>query len=249
MQMLIPIETPGAIIEMMGEAENIKVGKTFSIDEEIRISLQELVVNDEGQYFIPLFTSEKEFSKGGYQSRISQPFEELIVAIESWSDCLGCIINHSDNELVLSKDIINMVKKHTLRSHISIVKGSVLDMHVGAIVQSGETKIADAKEYNIEYADYIIETPCPVFSDKPIDGEILFDCYKNSLDLALKAGCMSVAFPGNLIEIPDYLSDEAAEVALMMVVDWFKTHTDVTMNVYFCCSDDIEFSSYMKMIQ
>lgn len=141
MQVLIPIETPEAMIQMFGDPESINPGDTFQTKEDIGISFRHIVVNDDGQYFIPIFTSSAEVDKGEATSVFNQPLSSLFEAVNNWPDCLGYMINPWDNRLVLEKAMIDVVKKHQKRSHITFVQGSVVDMHVGAIVNAANKSL------------------------------------------------------------------------------------------------------------
>lgn len=136
MQVIIPIETPAALSENMGNPKNIKVGDQLILDRDVAIRFRRLGANDKGQYFIPVFTSEEEFGKGEASSCIVQPLQTLFTRIGFWQDCLGLIMNPWNKKLVLAKDIIKTVTEYQPRSHIAFVRGSVVDMHVGAIVNA-----------------------------------------------------------------------------------------------------------------
>lgn len=173
---------------------------------------------------------------------------------------------------------MSVIKHHT-GSKINIVQGSVVDMHVDAIVNAanssllggggvdgaihraagpglleecrklngcrcGEAKITGA--YNITNAKHIIHTVGPIYSGSKQDAELLASCYRNSLDLALESGCSSIAFPGISTGVYGYPIAEAAQVSLDAVLGWFDEHSDVTMEVYFCCFRDTELDAYVK---
>ena len=141
LQMIVPIETSDAMIKMMENSEDIKAGNTITLKEDIGISFRHLVVNDDGQYFIPLFTSKDEVDKGEPTSTINQPIKELFNALENWTDCLGFMINPWGQKLVLEKDIVQMIKNYERRAHISIIRGSVLEPHVSAIVNAANNSL------------------------------------------------------------------------------------------------------------
>lgn len=280
MQMLVPIETPEAMLENMGDPSKLKPGDTFSNNEDIHIRFRHLVAEGENQYFIPLFTSDEMMNIGEPTSAMLQPLKELFASIELWPDCLGFIINPWQDKLILSKDMIKMILDYHKHLQIELVRGSVVDMHVGAIVnaantsllggggvdgaihaaagkdllaecetlngcETGKAKITGA--YNIKYADYIIHTVGPIYSGESTDAKLLSACYTNSLNLALKNGCSSIAFPGISTGIYGYPLDKAATVSLLSVLKWFDKHPDAVMNVYFCCFNDNEFETYQEL--
>lgn len=141
MQVLVPIETPEAMLEAMGDPMNVKPGDTFEVKAGTSIGFRHLVVNDEGQYFIPLFTSQDEVNKGEPTSIMNQPLSALFEAVNNWPDCLGYMINPWDKKLVLEKPMIDVVKNHQKKSHITLIQGSVVDMHVGAIVNAANNSL------------------------------------------------------------------------------------------------------------
>lgn len=260
MQMLIPMEVPES--------------------EDLPIKFRRLVVGEDGQYYIPLFTSEEEYNKGESTSSISQSLKELFEAVNTWSDCIGFVINPWGKRLVLNKEMIRDIQEHKPKSYISFIKGSVVNMHVGAIVNAanqsllggggvdgaihraagpdllkecrtlhgcntGEAKVTGA--YRMEYADYIIHTVGPIYSGKKQDADLLSNCYKNSLDLALENGCTSIAFPCISTGVYGYPLKEAAKVSLSTISHWLDEHQDVVMNVYLCCFKDSELKVYTEL--
>lgn len=141
LQMIVPIETSDEMIKMLGNPDRIKAEDTITLKEDIGISFRHLVVNDDGQYFIPLFTSKNEVEKGEPTSTINQSIKALFDALENWTDCLGFMINPGGQKLVLEKDIVQMLKNYERRAHISIIRGSVLEPHVSAIVNAANNSL------------------------------------------------------------------------------------------------------------
>ncbi|MCR5792403.1 MAG: macro domain-containing protein [Lachnospiraceae bacterium] len=141
LQMLVPIETPNIMLQLMGNPENLKPGDTFTAGEDIGISFRHLVVNEDGGYFIPLFTCQEEIDRGEPTSVINQPIKALFDVADSWTKCLGFVINPWGQQFVLEKDIIHMLKEYERRAFISIIRGSVLDAHVAAIVNAANTSL------------------------------------------------------------------------------------------------------------
>ncbi len=112
MQVWVAGETPDAMLRMKGDPD-----------------------------FIPVFTSNETLEKNAPIPRINQSLKALFDAVGSWPDCLGYIMNPGDHKLVLNKDTIKTVLAHRPKSHIELVKGSVVDMHVGAIVNAANTSL------------------------------------------------------------------------------------------------------------
>ena len=141
MQVIVPIETPEEMLLMMGDPEKVRVGDTFSNDEPIAIRFRHLVVNEDGEYFIPVFTSYEELEKGESTSSINQSLKTLIETFGNRDKCLGCAINPWSQKLMLSKETISEILGYSPRSHIEFVRGSVLDLHVDAIVNAANNSL------------------------------------------------------------------------------------------------------------
>lgn len=281
MQVLVPIELPEAMLQMIGDPAQVKVGDTFTNEEPFSIRFRHLVVNEAGEYYIPLFTSNEEMAKGESLSCINRALKGLIVAVSNWEKCLGYILNPWDQKLVLPKQMIEMIMNYAPTSHIEFLKGSVVDMHVDAIVNAANKSLLGGggvdgaihkaagpellkecltlngcepggakitKAYNITYADYIIHTVGPVYSGRSKDADLLSSCYYNSLELAYKNGCKSIAFPGISTGTYGYPLDEAARVSLTTAISWLEAHKDTVMDIYFCCFKDRELEAYNKLM-
>mgnify|MGYP005954006957 CR=1 FL=1 len=269
MQVRIPLEPSAELPRGMGEP--------VSWDEAAAIQVQHIAADEEGHFLIPLFTSQEEMDKGGASSFVQQPLKALFEAVDRWPDCVGYSINPWGQKLVLQKPVIQMLLGYQPKSHITVGKGSVVGMHVDAIVNAantsllggggvdgaihraagpglleecrtlhgchtGEAKITGA--YKIENATYIIHTVGPVYGGKAEDAALLAACYTNSLDLALKYGCSSIAFPGISTGVYGYPLNEAAKVSFRAVTQWIQAHPDTVMDVYFCCFKDAEVEAY-----
>lgn len=141
MQVLIPIDTQGEMLKYVGNIEGFRVGDTLSMDEENQVKFPRLAVNERGQYLVPLFTGIEEMGKGESSSVMNQSLKGLLRVVDKWPDCLGYMINPWDKKLMLSKDTIKYVTEYKAKSYISFVRGSVVDMHVGAIVNAANKSL------------------------------------------------------------------------------------------------------------
>lgn len=111
--------------------------------------------------------------------------------------------------------------------------------------ETGQAKLT--KAYNIRNASYIIHTVGPVYHASPEDACLLAACYRNSLDLAMKQKCTSIAFPCISTGVYGYPIEKAAKVALQATIQWLSQHPDIVMKVYFCCFNDREMDAYQKL--
>lgn len=141
MQVIVPIETPEYMLQLIGDPETVNVGDTFVNEEPIPLKYRRLAGNEEGDYYIPVFTSNEELKKGEMSSSINQALKDILDNVNNWEKCLGVVVNPWDKQLLLSKDNLSIVNQHCPSSHIGIVKGSVVDMHVDAIVNAANTSL------------------------------------------------------------------------------------------------------------
>ena len=83
-------------------------------------------------------------------------------------------------------------------------------------------------------AKFVIHTVGPVYRDgKHGEPELLANCYRNSLAVAVENGCKSVAFPCISTGVYGYPVKEAAKIAVDTVLEFRETHKDIA--VTFCC--------------
>jgi O-acetyl-ADP-ribose deacetylase (regulator of RNase III) len=91
-----------------------------------------------------------------------------------------------------------------------------------APIKTGESVITQG--FNLP-AKYIIHTAGPVYRDgKHGEEELLRSCYANSLEIAVKQGCKSVAFPLISSGIYGYPKAEALRVATVAIRDFISVH-------------------------
>jgi len=109
MQIIVPIELPEAMLQTIGDPEKAKIGETFSVSEDIPIKFRHLAADEDGHYFIPLFTSHEELEKGESSSSINQSLNVLFEAVDNWTDCVGYIINPWGQSFMLAKELIEMI--------------------------------------------------------------------------------------------------------------------------------------------
>lgn len=93
-------------------------------------------------------------------------------------------------------------------------------------------------------AKYVIHTVGPVwFNGTKGERELLANCYRNSLQLAVENGVKSIAFPNISTGIYHFPKPEAAEIAIE-TVQQFITNDKSIKEVFFVCFDDENFTLY-----
>ena len=141
MQVYVPIELPDALFQMVGDPEKLKAGDTYTCDQEVALRFRHIAEDEEGNYLIPIFTSQEELDKGEPTSVINQTFSDLLNALDHWPKCGGFVLNPWDKKVILTKETLEIVKTYIPQSHICFIRGSVLDVHVDAIVNAANTSL------------------------------------------------------------------------------------------------------------
>lgn len=94
---------------------------------------------------------------------------------------------------------------------------------------------------------YVIHTVGPVWSKGKDQSQLLANCYKNSLQLAVDNDVKTIAFPNISTGIYHYPKNEAADIALQAVNDFLKQHDSIEQ-VLFVCFDEENFRLYQSLL-
>ena len=90
-------------------------------------------------------------------------------------------------------------------------------------------------------AKYVIHTVGPIWhGGQNREKEKLADCYRNSLQLAVKYQCKTVAFPNISTGVYHFPKEEAAKIAVQTVSS-FLQKTNFIEKVFFVCFDKENF--------
>jgi O-acetyl-ADP-ribose deacetylase (regulator of RNase III) len=110
---------------------------------------------------------------------------------------------------------------------------------------TGEAKIT--KGYRLP-ARYVIHTPGPVWhGGTRSESALLAVCYCNSLQLAVKHGCRSIAFPCISTGVYGFPKEDAARLAVETVRLFLAEHSGA-LDVTFCCYADADLARYKALL-
>lgn len=111
--------------------------------------------------------------------------------------------------------------------------------------KAGEAKIT--KGYNLK-ARFIIHTVGPIWrGGNNNEHELLADCYRESLSLAVENKCTSIAFPNISTGVYGFPKDHAADIAIREVTLFLAANKSVT-KMFFCCFDSENYSIYQNLL-
>ncbi|GAB4507650.1 MAG: O-acetyl-ADP-ribose deacetylase [Sulfuricaulis sp.] len=107
---------------------------------------------------------------------------------------------------------------------------------------AGEAKITPG--YKLP-AKWIIHTVGPVwYGGRHNEPTLLANCYRNSLELALKHNVKSIAFPGISTGVYGYPKDKAAKIALMIMREYENKFDEIVC----CCFSVGDKTLYEKVM-
>lgn len=94
-------------------------------------------------------------------------------------------------------------------------------------------------------AKYVIHTVGPVWhGGQSNEATLLANCYRNSLELALKNGVKTIAFPSISTGAYGYPKDEAAKIAVSVMREYEKKFDEVVA----CCFSGGDKALYEKVL-
>jgi O-acetyl-ADP-ribose deacetylase (regulator of RNase III) len=112
--------------------------------------------------------------------------------------------------------------------------------------KTGEAVITTAGHLT---AKFVIHTVGPVWNGgNKNESVLLANCYKNSLNLAIKNNLASIAFPNISTGIYGYPKKEAAVIATTTVSDFLK-QDDFFSKIYFVCFDEENYQLYQNLLK
>ncbi|MBI5138940.1 MAG: O-acetyl-ADP-ribose deacetylase [Candidatus Vogelbacteria bacterium] len=107
---------------------------------------------------------------------------------------------------------------------------------------TGESKITPGFKLP---AKYVIHTVGPVWhGGKSDESTLLANCYRNSLELALKNGVKTIAFPSISTGAYGYPKEEAAKIAVSVMREYERKFDEVIA----CCFSEVDKRLYEKSL-
>jgi O-acetyl-ADP-ribose deacetylase (regulator of RNase III) len=107
----------------------------------------------------------------------------------------------------------------------------------------GEAKIT--KGYRLS-AKYIIHTVGPRYYSSPNPSKTLYSCYQNCLRLADAYKITSIAFPSISTGVFAYPLNEAAQIAITSIEDYFVSTSSHIKTISFCFISSVDQSAYQE---
>jgi len=97
-------------------------------------------------------------------------------------------------------------------------------------------------------ATYVFHTVGPVWHGGMHDeAQLLESCYRTSLDLAVRYGCSTIAFPCISTGVYGFPHEPAAEIAVTVCSGFLDAH-DTAPDVTFCCFLEQDYLIYQKLL-
>lgn len=113
--------------------------------------------------------------------------------------------------------------------------------------KTGQAKIT--KAYRLP-CDYVIHTVGPIwYGGNSREEELLTGCYRHSLEIAMKHGIRSVAFPSISTGVFSYPLDKAAKVAVETVKTVIKEFPDAFDDIVWVLFDERTQKVYERVLQ
>jgi O-acetyl-ADP-ribose deacetylase (regulator of RNase III) len=127
--------------------------------------------------------------------------------------------------------------------HRAAGPGLVAETRTLGGAETGEAKITAG--YNLP-ARFVVHTVGPVWhGGKNGERELLADCYRNSLRVAVENGVKSVAFPAISTGVYSFPIEEATRIALSEIKGFLEKDTTLE-KVICCCFGKRDFDVYVR---
>lgn len=111
---------------------------------------------------------------------------------------------------------------------------------------TGEAKITNG--YNLP-SKYVIHTVGPVWrGGNENEDELLKNCYRNSLNLAIQNNLKSIAFPSISTGVYGFPINRASEIAISEIKNFLEKNSSIE-KVIFVCFSQVDYNYYQHKIK
>ncbi|MCQ2452189.1 MAG: ADP-ribosylglycohydrolase family protein [Oscillospiraceae bacterium] len=259
-------------------AETAQRGRVQALKKQVPVKFL-TIKDANGVTWLPVYTGKTELDKGGAVSGMHRPLGTMAREVRRREETAGLAINPFGHGLNLKNELLNRLPLLKSTSIMVPAKGSCLlpvdgcvlaadkdlkgsSAGISALPKDKAEKLAEECRglHGCREGEavrtlshglpcrYLLHTAPPLHGNREGE-ELLADCYRSCLELALSGGMQSLAFPplGSLTGA--FSPKKAAELAVKAVGEWLKAHGDRVFYVYFCCEKEEDRVAYEAILR
>lgn len=138
MEVLVPVQQTDTGLRLFDPNDDHPTRQTDEDESPIYVHS----IGIEGSRNIVMaFTSEEELELGEHMDVIRCRMSDLIQNMKGWTGCTGIAVNPYNLTFNIYSELLDLMTEKPARSAFEIVRGSVLNMHVGAIVNAANSSL------------------------------------------------------------------------------------------------------------
>ncbi len=115
-------------------------GRIYVPEKHTEILLSRVPAGESGS-LIPLFTSREEAEKGETEELTELDFGTCLRSLASWPECAGFILDPFGKPLVITRECLPSIEEGDVRSTMSLIRGSVLEVRADAVVNAANESL------------------------------------------------------------------------------------------------------------